>query len=218
MGDLDEVFAQLLARQPTDSERQRLYRVRDALKVKATDSVWLILMVLEHYQTLYEAVPACIEGAAREATKTVRETAEAQARTAREETKRGLAKAVADAVDATAKQRVRADVLKWVSVAVSIVAILMVAVGWGANRRGYTEGAAAGENRAKAECVFAAKLSSWALTPDGIRAHELEKLDSLHELVNCAGRGLERKGAWCVVQGERGKSYRWRLPGTADDR
>jgi len=218
VGDLDEVFAQLLARQPTDSERQRLYRVRDALKVKATDSVWLILMVLEHYQTLYEAVPACIEGAAREATKTVRETAEAQARTAREETKRGLAKAVADAVDATAKQRVRADVLKWVSVAVSIVAILMVAVGWGANRRGYTEGAAAGENRAKAECVFAAKLSSWALTPDGIRAHELEKLDSLHELVNCAGRGLERKGAWCVVQGERGKSYRWRLPGTADDR
>ena len=218
MGELDESFAQLLGRQPTDNERQRLYRVRDALKVKATDSVWLILMVLEHYETLYEAVPARIEDAAREATKTVRQTAEAQARAAREETKKGLEKAVADAVDATAKQRVRAEVLKRVSVAVSIVATLMVAVGWGENRRGYAEGAAVGENRSKAECAFAAQLSSWSLTPDDIRARDLEKLDSLHELVNCAGRGLERKGGWCVAQGERGKPYRWRLPGTAGDR
>ena len=52
----------------------------------------------------------------------------------------------------------------------------------------------------------------------GIRARDLEKLDSLHELVNCAGRGLERKGGWCVAQGERGKPYRWRLPGTPGDR
>jgi hypothetical protein len=94
----------------------------------------------------------------------------------------------------------------------------MMAVGWGENRRGYAEGAAAGENRSKAECAFAAQLSSWSVTPDGIRARDLERLDSLHELVTCAGRGLERKGGWCVAQGERGKPYRWRLPGTAGDR
>jgi hypothetical protein len=44
------------------------------------------------------------------------------------------------------------------------------AVGWGENRRGQAQGLAAGESRAKAECAYATKLSSWALTPDGVRA------------------------------------------------
>jgi hypothetical protein len=61
-------------------------------------------------------------------------------------------------------------------------------------------------------------VSSWALTPDGIRAYELEKVGSLHDLVRCSGRGLERKGDWCIAQSERGKPYRWRLPGNAGDR
>ena len=47
MGELDDNFALLLQRQPSAKECQRLYRVRDALKIKATDSVWSLLMVLE---------------------------------------------------------------------------------------------------------------------------------------------------------------------------
>jgi hypothetical protein len=218
MSELDDSFAQLLGRQPTDQERQRLYRVRDALKLKATDTVWLLLMVLEHYETLYQDIPARIADAARDATIAVRTTAEAQARAAQEETTRALAKAVTEAVEATAKRRAGAELFKWVSVAVSIVAILMVAVGMGESRRGYAQGASAGENRAKKECVYATMASSWALTPDGTRAYELEKAGSLHDLVNCSGRALERKGDWCVVQNERGKSYRWRLPGASGDR
>ena len=58
MSDLDESFEKLLGRQPTDDERQRLYRVRDALNIKPTDAVWTLLMVLEHYQTMYEEIPA----------------------------------------------------------------------------------------------------------------------------------------------------------------
>jgi len=77
---------------------------------------------------------------------------------------------------------------------------------------------AAGESRAKAECAYATKLSSWALTPDGTRAFDLEKLGSLHDLVSCSGRGLDRKGDWCVAQPERGKSYRWRIAAGAPDR
>ena len=120
-------------------------------------------------------------------------------------------KAVTEAVRATAKQHARAEHFKWVSAAVSIVSIMFLAVGWGENRRGQAQGLAAGESRAKAECAYATKLSSWALTPDGTRAYELEKLGSLHDLVSCSGRGLERKGDWCVAQSERGKSYRWRI-------
>jgi hypothetical protein len=175
-------------------------------------------MVLEHYQTMYEEIPRQIAHAACNATETIRATAEAQARAAREETKKGLMKAVTDAVRATAKQHARTEHLKWVSAAVSIVSILLLAVGWGENRRGQAQGMAAGESRAKAECAYATKLSSWALTPDGTRAHELDNLGSLHDLLSCAGRGLERKGDWCVTLFERGKPYRWRIQASGADR
>jgi hypothetical protein len=218
VSDLEESFEKLLDRQPTDNERQRLYRARDALNIKPTDAVWTLLMVLEHYQTLYEEMPRQIAEAARNATGTIRATAEAQAKAVREETKKGLMKTVTEAVRATAKQHARTEYFKWVSAAVSIVSITFLAVGWGENRRGQAQGLAAGESRAKAECAYATKLSSWALTPDGSRAYELEKLGSLHDLVSCSGRGLERKGDWCVAQPERGKSYRWRVAASDADR
>jgi len=218
VADHEDAFKQFLDRQPTDGDRQRLYRARDALNIKPTDAVWRLLMVLEHYQTMYEKIPHQIAEAARNATETIRVTAEAQAKAAREETKKGLMKAVTEAVQATAKQFARAEHFKWVSAAVSIVAITVLAVGWGENRRGQAQGFAAGESSAKAECAYATKVSTWALTPDGVRAYELEKLGSLHDLVSCLGRGLERKGDWCVAQPERGKSYRWRIAAGERDR
>jgi hypothetical protein len=218
VSDPEESFEKLLGRQLTDGERQRLYRARDALNIKPTDAVWTLLMVLEHYQTMYEEIPRQIAEAARNATETVRLTAEAQAKVAREETKKGLMKAVTEAVRATARQHACTEHFKWVSAAVSIVSIMFLAVGWGENRRGQAQGLAAGESRAKAECAYATKLSSWAATPDGALAYELAKLGSLHDLVSCAGRGLDRKGAWCVAQPERGKSYRWRVSANDADR
>jgi hypothetical protein len=218
MADREDAFTQLLERQPTDGDRQRLYRARDTLNIKPTDAVWRLLMVLEHYQTMYERIPHQIADASRNATETIRVTAEAQAKAAREETKKGLMKAVTEAVQATAKQFARAEHFKWVSVAVSIVSITVLAVGWGENRRGQAQGFAAGESSAKAECAYATKLSTWALTPDGVRAYQLEKLGSLHDLVSCSGRGLDRKGDWCVAQPERGKSYRWRIAAGEPDR
>src|SRR4029078_3662219 len=112
-----------------------------------------LCMVLEHYQRMYEKIPHQIAGAARNATETIRVTAEAQAKAAREETKKGLMKAVAAAVQATgepfarakpaqarARRSARAERFKWVSAAVSIVAITVLAVGWGENRRGQAQG------------------------------------------------------------------------------
>ena len=95
----------------------------DKVWCKPTDAVWTLLMIMEHYQTMYEQIPRQIAEAARNATETIRVTAEAQAKAARDETRKGLMKAVTEAVRATAKQLARAEHLKWVSVAVSIVSI-----------------------------------------------------------------------------------------------
>jgi hypothetical protein len=219
MGDLDDSFGQLLGRQPTDQERQSLYRVRDALKLKTTDAVWLLLMALQHYETLYERFPRLIADAARDATQSVRATAEAQANAAREQTKKALAETVHETVAAVAKQRANAEQFKWVSATVIITLLAFMAVGWWQKRDGKAEGGAEAESRAKQACAFATMVSSWALTPDGLRAYKLEEVGSLHDLVSCSGRGLEQKGDWCVVQSERGKpSYRWRFPGAASAR
>jgi hypothetical protein len=50
MGERDDSFARLLARQPTDKDRQALYRARDELKIKPTDSFWQLLMALDYYR------------------------------------------------------------------------------------------------------------------------------------------------------------------------
>ena len=65
LSDLDDSFAKLLGTQPTDKDRQDLYRVRDALGLESNDALWLVLMALQHYQSQYETFPARIEDAAR---------------------------------------------------------------------------------------------------------------------------------------------------------
>jgi len=77
MSELEQSFAKLLGRQPSDAERQRLYQVRDALGLKNNDALWLVLMALEHYQNLYESIPERIEEAAKKAARSA--AAQAQA-------------------------------------------------------------------------------------------------------------------------------------------
>ena len=51
MNDLETSFDRLLGRQPSDAEIQELYRVRDALGLRNNDSLWLVLLALQHYKT-----------------------------------------------------------------------------------------------------------------------------------------------------------------------
>ncbi len=116
MGELDDNFALLLGRQPSDNEQQALYRVRDALKLKATDSVWLLLMVLEYYVTLYERFPARIGEAAREVTKTVR-AAQAEAQAAAGGDEEGARASGPSSGGEVGDARRRTHLVKWVSIA-----------------------------------------------------------------------------------------------------
>ena len=61
MNDLESTFSQLLGRQATEAEMIRLHRVKDALNLSDNDSLWLILMAFESYDTLYSKYPAMIQ-------------------------------------------------------------------------------------------------------------------------------------------------------------
>lgn len=82
MSELDDSFAKLIGRQPNDTERQSLYRVRDALGLKNNDALWLVLMALESYDEKYKAVPAQIEKAAKFAAANAATQAQEQINTA----------------------------------------------------------------------------------------------------------------------------------------
>ena len=61
MIDVERTFERLIGRQPSDKEIQRLYRVKGALEIEDNDALWLVLIALESYDTLYRRYPALID-------------------------------------------------------------------------------------------------------------------------------------------------------------
>jgi hypothetical protein len=216
VGELDDSFTTLLGRQPTDKEKQALYRARDALKLKATDAVWLLLMALQHYETLYESFPARIGEAARDVTKTVRETALAEAQAAAAKTKKALTEAVREAAVESAKRAAGAQLGKWVSIAAATVAASISIMGWWQFGRGDRAGFATGWTSATKQCANAATAAAWANTPEGQLAYRLAQAGSLRDLATCSGRGWTAKDGTCFAQPEHGRVHGWRLPSNPD--
>ncbi|MDP9148495.1 MAG: hypothetical protein M3O36_00925 [Myxococcota bacterium] len=68
---VEETFAKVVGRHASDEERQRLYRLRDALGLRDNDAFWSIVMALEYYDSFFRQYPAqlaehtqrCIEDA-----------------------------------------------------------------------------------------------------------------------------------------------------------
>lgn len=119
---------------------------------------------------------------------------------------------------ASARQAAGAELLKWVSIAVSVVTLSLIAMGWWQFRRGDAEGTARGEHQAKKGCEGATVAAAWVSSPEGRLAYELARVGSLRDLATCSGRGVTARDGWCVVQPEHGRPFRWRLPVGAGDR
>jgi hypothetical protein len=64
---LEPAFETLLGRQPTDAERARLHRIRDALHLGDNDALWLVILALEHYDGLFRTYPDRLAEATRTA-------------------------------------------------------------------------------------------------------------------------------------------------------
>ena len=55
---IEEAFARVVGRPASDRERQRLYRLRDALGLRDNDAFWGIVMALEYYDSFFRQYPA----------------------------------------------------------------------------------------------------------------------------------------------------------------
>jgi hypothetical protein len=68
---VEDAFIKLVGCQPSEEQRARLYRLRDALGLSDNDAFWSIVIALEHYDSFFRQYPAqlaehtghCIENA-----------------------------------------------------------------------------------------------------------------------------------------------------------
>lgn len=99
MLEVEATFEKLLGRQPSEKEIQSLYRVKNALNMRDNDALWLVLMALESYDTLYRKYPAMISG---QVAQIIEDQKVAMAAIADAETKKALG-TLADAVSKTSE-------------------------------------------------------------------------------------------------------------------
>ncbi|CEH39098.1 hypothetical protein DXO206_023075 (plasmid) [Xanthomonas oryzae pv. oryzae] len=113
MLDVEASFEKLLGRQPSEKEIQSLYRVKNALNIRDNDALWLVLMALESYDTLYRKYPAMISD---QVGKILDEQRSTMAAIADAATKKSLG-TLADAVSKTSERvAVRlVDASRWLS-------------------------------------------------------------------------------------------------------
>ena len=189
MSDLDGSFAALLGRQPSDAERQQLYRVKEALGINNNDALWLVLMALEHYQTLYGQIPGRIEATAGATLEKIKATADITLSAAAESTKAALAQAVAAAAAQVARQTITKQMWQWITVGMVSAAAAVIAAGWTGYTVGRNVGAAVGYATARDEQAAGA----WANSPDGRLAYRWAQTGELQRLARCEGATLTRE-------------------------
>jgi hypothetical protein len=64
---LSSSFERLLGRKATEEQVRRLYEVKEALGLGDNDALWVVLLALEHYDSLYREYPARLADETRKA-------------------------------------------------------------------------------------------------------------------------------------------------------
>ena len=209
MSELETSFEKLLGRQPTDAERQELYKVRDALGLKNNDALWLVLMALQHYQDQYEKFPKAIEQAAKDILADFKATADAMMKASAEAAKADLAKAIATTAQQVANATAHKQKARWIAGAMAIITITFAGGWWYAFNTGMAAGRWHGYEEAKDEKAAA----SWANTPDGKLAYKLAQTGSIPVLAKCNRPGWVLEKGVCYPYPDSNKDiHGWRVP------
>lgn len=213
MSELDESFAQLLGRQPSDIERQQLYRVRDALGLKNNDALWLVLMALQHYQTQYIQIPAAIAKSAESTLNDFKETANSVLSAATGAAKADLAKAVAIAAKDVACSTSRKQMWQWASGCFVLVVVCLSLLSWYVHSMAYQSGFNSGYGVGYAEAKDEKAAAAWANTPEGKLAYRLAQAGNIRNLAHCDLPGWYAENGNCFAKAApTGSLYGWRLP------
>jgi hypothetical protein len=173
-GELDSLFQQLLSTLPTDKQRVALLTLQKKLGIRDDDALWSVLVILEHYEKLYEAIPEKIATAASFALQQAQTGLERSAEGVRRRLEDEIADELMDLVERTAVDRAKAA-RRWATALSALTLSLLVIV---VGLAGYGWGRSTGEQSANA-----AQL--WTQLPNGRYAQKLDEHGVIYDLKSC---------------------------------
>lgn len=116
-GQIETAFAKLTGRRATPEQRERFYRLRDALQLQDNDAFWAIVMALDHYDASFRVYPERVAQVTDEALSRVRETCSAVAQHEVAMVQRALVERVAsESVRVARKAAQRPIAWHWIAV------------------------------------------------------------------------------------------------------
>lgn len=202
-------YAKLLGREPDAKDIKVINRISDALSIGPNDAVWAILIALQYYASLYEAIPARIGEVTSESAERVKVLADVTMETAARDAQARLADAVATIAHDVAQDVSRKQKIRWISIAAVVISLTIGIIGWVGWAAGYHSGNLAGYQKVIDEKAAA----SWANTDQGKAAFNLSKSGYLDILIRCSRPGWEIKGGYCIPRSdEHGGIYGWEIP------
>ena len=126
-GKLETAFETLTGQTLSDAAVQRLYRIKNALRLGDDDALWLLLMALDYPVTFYEKLPAQMKQASTDTLAEFRATADGIAKASAETAKADLANAVTTAAHKVADSVAVKKKLQWmVGAIVAVVGLACV--------------------------------------------------------------------------------------------
>jgi hypothetical protein len=120
-GHIADGFARLVGRQATGPELQRLYEVRDSLGLADNDALWVVLIALEHYDSLFRGYPAQLATETRRSLDAVQQAFSRAAALEAKRAHRKLADMVADTSFKLASKRIDAALVHGFAAAAAIL-------------------------------------------------------------------------------------------------
>lgn len=223
MSNLNEMFAKLRGRPPTDAEIQRFLRIQHATGIKDNDAFWLIVFTLENYDEAYSKYPDQITEAGKGVVASIDKKIDEFAKTAiRRKVKEATDSLevqiasttgqIAENVSATEKYQARKDLIKWLSTGIGIATVLIGATGWAGYSKGKDAGYALGWGTAYSEAHDEKAAASWANTPEGKLGYRLAQKGMLTLLARCQGKGWKIEKGVCFPFAAQDGTYGWQLP------
>lgn len=178
MSGPESAFETLVGRPIKPEERERLFRIREALGIGRDDPIWTIFVALDFHRSLYDAIPDQIRDAAAHAAATGESAAKAAAEDAFKASAVLLAEDVAYSARKIAKQQTNRLFATQIAIAITVAVFALA----GATLMGRTLGAA----QARAEQT---DRQAWIQSAVGQTAKRLADDQFFFALARCQKRG-----------------------------
>lgn len=209
-----EVFKRINGREATTEDVLKFERLATALETTPGDAMLAVLVALDHYETLYGAIPKRITETATNTLTCFKEAADAQATASIGQAKADLAKTVSEVAEKVASNTATKRMWQWAAGCITVAFMCFGGFGWymhsEGSKSGYALGYGTGYNEAKDEKA----AEAWANTPEGRLAYRFAQSGELQRLARCIGNGWKVEKVNCIPYPipNNGGIQGWRLP------